>query len=126
MIVAILLLEVCRYALTLHHATPTKRQFGALWDMWYTCTLSVNEKWRKHKRGERIMPQVAIAGTDTRINGQHSRVTYYQELDAPAYHVTDTEIDNLCCQSRYRTINLANEDMLDLIDSMGENGRVFM
>ena len=72
------------------------------------------------------MPQVAIASTTSRINGKHSRVAYYEELDAPAHHIIDWELTELCHQSRYRTINLANADILDLIDGMDENGRVFM
>ena len=71
------------------------------------------------------MPQVAVASTTSRINGQHSSVTYFEELDAEAYYVTDSELAELCFQSRYRTINLANDDMLDLIDGM-EGGIVFM
>ena len=73
------------------------------------------------------MPQVAVASTDTRINGQHSSVTYYQELDdMPAYYVTDAELAELCRLAQEQTVSVADDELIDLIDSISENGRVFM
>ena len=72
------------------------------------------------------MPQVAVASTDTRINDQHSRVTYYEERDAEAYYVTDAELVELCQLAQEQTISLADDEMIDLIDGIGERGVVFM
>ena len=120
------MLGVGRYANTLHRAAPTKRQFGALGILWYTCTLSVNGKRRKHKMEGRIVAQVAVAGTDSRINGKRSSVTYYQECDIDAYYVTDAELAELCQLAQEQTVSVADDELIDLIDGMGENGRVFM
>ena len=74
-----------------------------------------------------MTPQVAIAGTDSRINGRHSRVTYYRELDdMPAYYVTDAELAELCELAREQTVSVADDELIDLIDGMGDKGRVFM
>ena len=72
------------------------------------------------------MPQVAVASTDKRIDGQHSRVTYYQECDIEAYYVTDAELAELCQLAQDQTVSLADDEMIDLIDGIGERGVVFM
>ena len=72
------------------------------------------------------MPQVAVASTTSRINGKHSMVTYCVELAMPAYYVTDSELAELCRLAQAQTITLADDELTDLIDSMGDNGRVFM
>ena len=125
-IATILMLGVCRSANTMPHATRPKRQFDRIDKVWYTLTLSVNKKRRKHKMEGRIVTQVAVASTDTRIDGQHSRVTYYQESDTAAYYVTDAERAELCQLAQEQTISLADDEMIDLIDGIGERGVVFM
>ena len=80
-----------------------------------------------------MIPQAAIASTTSRINGKHSKVVYYQECDID--RLTDEQIADMFDWST-RThcylapdpavILIANADMLDLIDGMGENGVVFM
>ena len=80
-----------------------------------------------------MTPQVAVASTDKRIDGQHSRVVYYQECDID--QLTDGQIADMFDWST-RThcflapdpavILIANADILDIIDRMGENGMVFM
>ena len=72
------------------------------------------------------MPQVAVASTTSGINGKHSMVTYYQECDAEAYYVTDAELADLCRLAQTQTIELADAELIELIDGMGDNGRVFM
>ena len=72
------------------------------------------------------MAQVAIASTDTRINGMHSSVTYYEECDIAAHYVTDEEIAELCRLYAEQTVSVADNELIELIDSIGENGRVFM
>ena len=72
------------------------------------------------------MPQVAVASTDKRIAGQHSRVAYYQECDIDAYYVTDAELAELCRLAQEQTVSVADAELIDLIDGMGDNGRVFM
>ena len=74
------------------------------------------------------MAQVAVASTDTRIGNTHSRVTYYEEHDIEAYYVTDAELAELCRLAAERTITVANDELVDMIDNIrtGENRRVFM
>ena len=73
------------------------------------------------------MPQVAVASTDSRIAGKRSSVTYYQESDdMPAYYVTDAELAELCRLYAEQTVSVADDELIDLIDNIGENGRVFM
>ena len=72
------------------------------------------------------MSQVAVASTDSRINGRHSSVTYYQESDVEAYYVTDEEIAELCRLYAEQTVSVADDELIDFIDGIGENGRVFM
>ena len=75
------------------------------------------------------MAQVAVASADTRINGQHSSVTYYQELaDMPAYYVTDAELAELCRLYAEQTVTLPDDEIIELIDTIGAGapGSVFM
>ena len=75
------------------------------------------------------MPQVAVASTDSRINGRHSSVTYYQELDdMPAYYVTDAEFAELCRLAQEQTVTLPDDEIIALIDTIGASapGSVFM
>ena len=72
------------------------------------------------------MPQVAVASTDKRIAGQHSSVTYFEERDMEAYYITDAELAELCRLAQEQTVSVADAELIDLIDGMGENGRVFM
>ena len=72
------------------------------------------------------MPQVAVASTTSRIKGGHSSVTYYQESDIEAYYVTDEEIAELCQLYAEQTVSVADDELIELIDGIGENGRVFM
>ena len=72
------------------------------------------------------MSQVAVASTDKRIDGQHSRVAYYEECDIDAYYVSDEELVELCRQAQEQTVSVADAELIDMIDSIGENGRVFM
>lgn len=74
------------------------------------------------------MTQVPVASTHSRIGNTHSRITYFDECDIEAYYVTNRELAELCQRSRYRAINLANDELLDLIDRLNpcENRRVFM
>ena len=67
------------------------------------------------------MPQVAIASTDTRIDGKHSRVAYYEERDMEAYYITDEALAQLCQDQHRRTIALPDDMLIDLIDDIGEN-----
>ena len=78
------------------------------------------------------MPQVAVAGTDSRINGQYSSVTYYQECDID--QLTDEQLADMfdwstrthCYLTPDQTVSVADDKLIDIIDGMGENGRVFM
>ena len=72
------------------------------------------------------MAQVAVASTDTRIDGQHGRVTYYQESDIDAYYVSDEELAELCRLVQEQTVSVADDELIELIDGLGENGKVFM
>ena len=74
------------------------------------------------------MPQVPVASTDTRIGNTHSRVTYYEERDIEAYYVTDRELADLCRLLQEQTVSLADDKLVDLIDSIraDENRRAFM
>ena len=75
------------------------------------------------------MPQVAVASTDTRINGKHSSVTYYVESDdLPAYYVTDAELAELCRLAQEQTVTLPDDEIIELIDTIGAGapGSVFM
>ena len=70
------------------------------------------------------MSQVAVASTQSRIDDRHNRVILYVEQDIEP--VTDEELAELCRLAAEQTINLADAELIDLIDRMGQNGRVFM
>ena len=76
------------------------------------------------------MSQVVVASPDSRIDGQHSRVTYYEESDIEAYYVTNEELAELCRMAAEDTISMSPDDLADVIDGIEDtetrNGRVFM
>lgn len=70
------------------------------------------------------MSQVAVSSVHSRTGGRHSSVIYFEEQDIEP--VTDQEIIELCRLAQAQTINLPNDKLIDLIDGLGESGRVFM
>jgi len=79
-----------------------------------------------HRRGDRIMSQAAVAGSQSRIGNRHNRVTFYEERDIEL--VTDAELAELCRLAAECTINIAPDRLTEIIDSLGTSGkgRVFM
>ena len=43
-----------------------------------------------------------------------------------AYYITDAELAELCRLAREQTVSVADDELIDLIDGMDENGMVFM
>lgn len=70
--------------------------------------------------------QLPVSSVQSRIDGQHSGVTYYQECEVEL--VTDEELAELCRLAAEQTINMASDKLIDYIDSLdaSESGRVFM
>ena len=78
------------------------------------------------------MPQVAIASTDTRINGQHSRVTYFEEPDASFDYdvdgLTHEEFAELSMQFAAMLLIVDDDTLVAIIDALedGEEDRAYM